>query len=203
MTTIVEDSASEIGLRERKKKQTRAAIHEAAFRLIEQQGLEATTIEQICSEADVSSRTFFNYYPSKAAAAFELAGAGIDDDIIARFRAADGGLVDALCDAIGDSAEHGASHTRMKNLMLQRPELIATLSQMMHEVRGQYIALATERAASQDEAELAVTLVMAALAKVMHTEQGTDLPLGVRLRTTVARLVAVGTQPLAPIVDPS
>ncbi|HEX4443577.1 MAG TPA: TetR/AcrR family transcriptional regulator [Galbitalea sp.] len=197
MTSIVED-AQEIGLRERKKQQTRTAIHEAAFRLIEEHGLEATTIEQICQGADVSTRTFFNYYPSKAAAAFEIAGTTIDESVAERFRAAQGGLVEALCDAIGSTAEFGPSHERMKKLMIQRPELLTTLSQMMIEVRGQYIALAAERAGSLENAELAVTLVMAALSRVMHEDSNTDEPLGERLRATVASLVRVGAEPLTP-----
>src|ERR1700761_1693915 len=112
MTTLIEDAASDLGatdlgLRERKKQQTRNAIHEAAFDLIETQGLEATTIEQICQAADVSSRTFFNYFPSKAAAAFEISSTTVDETVREKFRAAKGTLVEALCDAIGESAELG------------------------------------------------------------------------------------------------
>src|SRR5476649_721354 len=127
MTTIVEDSASEIGLRERKKQQTRKAIHEAALHLIDEHGLEATTIEQICQAADVSTRTFFNYYPSKAAAALEMAGTGIEPEIVERFRSAQGSLVAALCDAIGESTELGPSHATMKQLVFRRPELLPSV----------------------------------------------------------------------------
>jgi AcrR family transcriptional regulator len=211
MTTILEDSASdlgataigpteigaaELGLRERKKQQTRTAIHDAAFRLIDAQGLEATTIEQICQAVDCSTRTFFNYFPTKAAAAFEISSTTIDEAVAARFRSASGGLVDALCDAIGDSAELGPSHARLKKLMITRPELVSTLSQMMLEVRGQYIALAAERANSHDSAELAVTLVLAALGRVMHDDNSSNAPLGERLRATVASMVRIGTEPL-------
>jgi AcrR family transcriptional regulator len=172
MTSIVENASEEVGLRERKKQQTRNAIHEAALRLIDEQGLEATTIEQICQDADVSTRTFFNYFPTKAAAALELAGTTIDPEVVARFRAATGGLVEAMCDAVGSTAELGPSHVRMKQLMMRRPELLTILSQMMIEVRGQYIALASERAASPEQAELAVSLVMSAFGRVMHDDSG-------------------------------
>jgi AcrR family transcriptional regulator len=198
MTITIEDSAAELGLRERKKQQTRTAIHEAALRLIDEQGLEATTIEQICQAADVSTRTFFNYYPSKAAAALQIAGTTIDPEMQERFRAASGGLVAALCDAIGGSAELGPSHTTMKQLVIHRPELLTTMAQMMHEVRGTYVALAAERAASQEQAELAVGLVLAAMGRIMHQDNPADLSLAQRLRETVDELVSVSAVPLAP-----
>jgi AcrR family transcriptional regulator len=55
------------GLRERKKAKTRFAIQEHALRLIREQGFEATTVEQIAEAAEISSSTFFRYFPSKDA----------------------------------------------------------------------------------------------------------------------------------------
>jgi AcrR family transcriptional regulator len=198
MTSLIEQHAEEIGLRERKKQQTRTAIHEAALRLIDEQGLEATTIDQICHSADVSTRTFFNYYPSKAAAALQIASTTIDPEMRERFLASSGGLVEALCDAIGGSAELGPSHTTMKQLVIRRPELLTTLAQMMYEVRGSYVALALERSANQDQAELAVGLVLAAMGRVMHQDNPADLSLAERLRETVSELVSVSTVKLSP-----
>jgi AcrR family transcriptional regulator len=54
-----------LGLRERKKARTRAAIQEHALDLFRRQGYAATTIEQIVAAADVSESTFFRYFPSK------------------------------------------------------------------------------------------------------------------------------------------
>ena len=54
-----------LGLRERKKIKTRQAIRREAFRLIEQNGYAATTVEQIAEAADVSPSTFFRYFGSK------------------------------------------------------------------------------------------------------------------------------------------
>lgn len=53
------------GLRERKKRATRGAIHRAAVELVEEHGLAAVTTEQIAAQAGVSPRTVFNYYATK------------------------------------------------------------------------------------------------------------------------------------------
>ncbi|WP_097219758.1 MULTISPECIES: TetR/AcrR family transcriptional regulator [unclassified Streptomyces] len=53
------------GLRERKKTKTRRAIRTATYALIEEQGYDATTIEQIADRAEVSPSTVFRYFPAK------------------------------------------------------------------------------------------------------------------------------------------
>jgi AcrR family transcriptional regulator len=54
------------GIRERKKRQTRAKLIEAAIDLSERQGFEKTTVDQIAEAVDVSARTFAHYFPTKA-----------------------------------------------------------------------------------------------------------------------------------------
>jgi AcrR family transcriptional regulator len=55
-----------MGLRERKKARTRGEIQSRALRLFREQGYEATTVQQIIEEAEVSESTFFRYFPTKA-----------------------------------------------------------------------------------------------------------------------------------------
>jgi AcrR family transcriptional regulator len=52
-------------LRERKKLKTRESIQREAMRLIQKQGYEKTTIEQIAAAVEISPSTFFNYFPNK------------------------------------------------------------------------------------------------------------------------------------------
>jgi len=64
-TTTSSSPGPQPGLRERKKMKTRIAIRDATYRLIEEQGYDATTIEQIAEAAEVSPSTVFRYFPTK------------------------------------------------------------------------------------------------------------------------------------------
>lgn len=60
--------AKPMGLRERKKEQTRLSVERAILRLVLQKGYENVTIEEVCEEVGISRKTFFNYFSSKRAA---------------------------------------------------------------------------------------------------------------------------------------
>lgn len=57
----------QLSRRERKKQETRQSLMEAAFRLFQEDGYDATTVKDITDEVDVAKGTFFNYFPTKEA----------------------------------------------------------------------------------------------------------------------------------------
>ena len=58
-------STPQLGLRERKKQQTRQLIAETARRLFGERGFERVTVAEIARAAEVSEQTVFNYFPTK------------------------------------------------------------------------------------------------------------------------------------------
>lgn len=66
--TTTEGQPSVEGLRYRKKLKARLAAERAALELVIERGYDGVTVEDICARAEISKKTFFNYFPSKAAA---------------------------------------------------------------------------------------------------------------------------------------
>ncbi|MFP3466082.1 TetR/AcrR family transcriptional regulator [Leifsonia sp. SIMBA_070] len=56
--------AAGTGLRERKRAQTRRALHQAAVRLFLERGFDDVTVAEIADDADVALTTLFTYYPA-------------------------------------------------------------------------------------------------------------------------------------------
>jgi AcrR family transcriptional regulator len=90
MTDTVTDAPQQGNLRERKKAATRQALIDAARTLISSPPERGWDLADVAEIADVSQRTFFRYFPTKAAVVFAACQVEVDQ----------GDLVDAKTDLL-------------------------------------------------------------------------------------------------------
>lgn len=145
--------------RQRKKLATRRALHDAAFELVDRNGLSGTTIEAISERAGVAPRTFWAYYASKEDAVIDRNPewpAILRADLLAR--PADEDAVTALRRVleryVADRVIDSDRAVRRLQLVRREPQLMAAA------------------AAVFDEIEQALTL---AIAERLHLDPDTDL----------------------------
>jgi AcrR family transcriptional regulator len=166
MTNLHPDS-----LRERKKRETRERIREAAIELADAKGIAETTVEEICAAADVSVRTFFNYYPSKNAAILGLPALVIPDAARDAFLAGQGPLVEdivMLITSFGIELPKQHKHGIVK----RHPELASTLMEWGSRSRSDLLSIVEQRV-DVPTARLAVGAVMLAFGDA--ASEGGDL----------------------------
>jgi AcrR family transcriptional regulator len=77
---------------ERRRRRTQRALQNAAIALVGRHGLAEVTVDEIAAAAGVSRRTFFNHFPTKAAALFDPDPS--DAERLARLLAAASGSTD-------------------------------------------------------------------------------------------------------------
>ncbi|WP_052226388.1 TetR/AcrR family transcriptional regulator [Microbacterium mangrovi] len=145
-------------LRERKKRETRERIRDAAVALADAKGIADTTVEEICAAADVSVRTFFNYYPTKNAAILGLPALIIPDEAREKFLAGSGALIDDIVTLItGIGLELPGKHKH--GIVKRHPELASTLMEWGSRHRSDLISIVEQRT-DPATARLAVGAVM-------------------------------------------
>ncbi|MFE5397976.1 TetR/AcrR family transcriptional regulator [Streptomyces sp. NPDC056568] len=155
------------GLRERKKTRTRQAIRAATYGLIQEQGYDATTIEQIADRAEVSPSTVFRYFPVKE----DIVLTDAYDPVLAAELAARPGdepWPTALRHALRRAVEHGvgeeAELTRLRTrLLAEVPAVRARMLESMS-VTGRLLGRALADRTGLDPEGLEVRVLSMALA---------------------------------------
>jgi AcrR family transcriptional regulator len=166
------------GLRERKKEKTRQALSSAAMRLFAERGYEATTVADIAAAAEVSTRTFFAYFPSKEDVFFT--GTQERLDLVRQAFAAHAGALPPLAamratldqiieTAAGDlfAPDRGV---RLR-LLIERPELRARGTQLLfsaHQVLADALRAGVPGLDRYDAVATAGATIGALVAVVLH-----------------------------------
>ncbi|MGV8857645.1 TetR/AcrR family transcriptional regulator [Rhodoglobus sp.] len=125
-----------LGLRDRKRLETRLRIETAAVEIVTAEGLDGATVDMISDRADISPRTFFNYFESKENAilgiqdigevqrAIDAGVAGAEtDDLVAA-------IVSTMFHIFGPMAARTQLKTQRMALVQEHPRL---LSRQIHQ----------------------------------------------------------------------
>jgi AcrR family transcriptional regulator len=205
----------ELGLRERKRRATTRAIQLAVIDLVAERGIEHVTVDDISRVADISPRTFFNYFPTKEAALVGQPPALPGPEVVERFLSAGTaepivrGLAVMLAESVDPSGQDYELVSKRRALLKDHPTLLVMRMATLREFDDELMAVVIKRLARDspskyvDEAELAgaarlITLV--AFAAMRHAwaswaEADGPTSLVTRLRSSFAELEALFTQP--------
>lgn len=152
--------------RDRKRSETFRRIHEAAVELTLRDGVAAATVSEIAERAEVSRRTFFNYYPCKEDAILDLRELQIPAETVEAFlrparpartddeadtSLAEDRFLQALELTVSTMASHGPRpDERLRTIVAAHPELIDRIRSHRDATQEVLFTALTERLTEQD-----------------------------------------------------
>lgn len=170
-------------LRAAKKQHTRMALVRAARSLTRDHGLDTVTVEQICAAAEVSRRTFFNYFDAKEDAILGVGNTTIDPDSARIFTA--GGPHGTLASDIVALVESSLGYPSARcedfkealDFIGQEPRLMVRQIAWMEREHALLAGLVAERLGSEAppaEVEIVTLLVMSLIRASVVAWQHSD-----------------------------
>jgi AcrR family transcriptional regulator len=178
LSVMVVDVAAEpnetMGLRDRKKLATRAALSWAAITLATERGLHNVLVEDIAAHANVSPRTFNNYFSSKEEAICAISSDRLAGIVAAlRARPADEPLRDALIAAMLTPYDIGFEPDRdfvaRTHLMLRHPSLQAEMIRVQLEVESALTVAAAARIGVDPDHDIYPKLLVGVIDAALRT----------------------------------
>ena len=180
-----------MGLRERKKEQTRQRITETAYRLFGERGFDGVTVAEVARAAEVAEATLFNYFPTKEHlfySGLEAFGARLLDAVrtrragepavaaVRRVVLGDGGLLDRI--AAGDRVALEQARTTAR-VVSSSPALRARERQVLAGIADDLGAALGDDPVAQAVANALMGVHGALLAYVRHRLLTDDRPAAV------------------------
>jgi AcrR family transcriptional regulator len=162
-------ASARLGLRERKKLATRAALGQAAWRLTIERGYEHARVEDIAAAAGVSARTFNNYFPSKEDALLSV-GADRGARMVAALRARPEGepLWEALAHAMSGQFAGGVPRAYARSIRFP-PELAAAQRRLHSAIEVALTAAIADRTGTDADRDLYPRLVAGVVVSATQT----------------------------------
>ena len=198
------------GLRYRKKLKARLSVERAALELVIERGYDGVTVEDICARAEISKKTFFNYFPSKAAAIMGRLDSFPDDEQLVRIleEHSEACYLDVLVGVVGTGAASGVDEgivnlrrealRSMPQLFFQGQRDILAIQRYMADALRAHLAecperrMLTDRSVEEEALVASSTAIGLARTRSMLTVCGDLEPSAAETRRLVAAYLSAG-----------
>ena len=142
--------APSLGRRERRKLEVHSRILEVSLELFDARGVDATKVHDICEQADIAHKTFFNHFPSKRHLLREVAQASLERLLLqieeARKQpASTAERIHYFFESIADNAEEaGPMHRELLTELVHVAHESETGHEQARQLHDAFAALVTE-----------------------------------------------------------